>query len=242
MSKDNIKTSGTCQACFGSFAIRNERMVLHGYQRPGIGYTIGKCWGVNELPYELDCEVTKAWRAQLLTLVIPGERKRREATVNATELVLHVQDFSKPYDYRLRAYPTKVLVFVKGVKSEHDLRYSCYTFESVQTNKLAEIDRGIKDLEKLVTELDRRIETWVYAPERLVKEERKQQLLHASRGGNQAWAAVCRNSYRARGNGPLVTQNPEKVTCPKCKVYAERKLLIAESKAQGDIKAITVRA
>lgn len=44
-------TTGTCQVCFGVFETRKGRMVLHGFERPGIGYTVGRCPGVGHLPY-----------------------------------------------------------------------------------------------------------------------------------------------------------------------------------------------
>ena len=43
---------GTCAICLRSQVVRKGRMVTHGYQRPGYGYIIGECFGVNYEPYE----------------------------------------------------------------------------------------------------------------------------------------------------------------------------------------------
>lgn len=50
---------GTCQVCFNKQKIRNDRLVLHGYTRPGDGFLHGDCSGSNEFPYEEDCQLTK---------------------------------------------------------------------------------------------------------------------------------------------------------------------------------------
>lgn len=50
---------GTCQCCFGEFKVNDLRMiVLHGYQRPGHGYIIGNCRGVDYAPFEYDTTLT----------------------------------------------------------------------------------------------------------------------------------------------------------------------------------------
>lgn len=56
----------TCPACFGRFKLHgagdDERLVLHGYERPGDGYVLGRCFGVGLKPYELSVEGTVAFR------------------------------------------------------------------------------------------------------------------------------------------------------------------------------------
>lgn len=51
---------GTCQACFGEFKVNenSKRIVFHGYQRPGHGYTIGQCQGTDHAPFEYDTALT----------------------------------------------------------------------------------------------------------------------------------------------------------------------------------------
>jgi hypothetical protein len=50
---------GTCQWCFGEFKVNSRRgMVLHGYTRPGYGYTVGNCRGVGHAPFEDTHELT----------------------------------------------------------------------------------------------------------------------------------------------------------------------------------------
>ena len=62
--------TGTCPACFRNIKLdvhsRAGRMVLHGYQRPGIGYVIGNCFGVGHHPYETSREGVDAYIERIL--------------------------------------------------------------------------------------------------------------------------------------------------------------------------------
>jgi len=57
--RKEAKFIGSCQICEGDFKLRNDRMVHHGYKRPGNGYIVGDCPGVHEVPYEVSCELVK---------------------------------------------------------------------------------------------------------------------------------------------------------------------------------------
>lgn len=65
---DRGERCGTCPVCFGDYVVSQpshvkgkQKMVHHGYQRPGIGYIVGDCHGVGFQPFELSCEGTKSW-------------------------------------------------------------------------------------------------------------------------------------------------------------------------------------
>jgi hypothetical protein len=47
------QTLGTCAICGRQHVVRGDKVVLHGYQRPGFGYITGDCFGVGYQPYEL---------------------------------------------------------------------------------------------------------------------------------------------------------------------------------------------
>lgn len=63
------KNLGTCPACFNEQCLKDGKMVLHGYRRPGFGWIEGKCFGVEWRPYEVSNEGTIGslvyWRQQL---------------------------------------------------------------------------------------------------------------------------------------------------------------------------------
>jgi len=55
------ENTGSCPVCFQNIKINNERMVLHGYRRPGHGSTVGNCFGYGYPAFELKVEGTKAY-------------------------------------------------------------------------------------------------------------------------------------------------------------------------------------
>ena len=59
-TRDN---TGTCPCCFRNIKLKERgqkhpETVLHGYQRPGWGSAVGKCYGVDFPPFELSSEGT----------------------------------------------------------------------------------------------------------------------------------------------------------------------------------------
>lgn len=59
-TRDN---TGTCGVCFRNIKIirkgEHTFMALHGYNRPGDGFIVGRCPGGDHAPYELSAEATK---------------------------------------------------------------------------------------------------------------------------------------------------------------------------------------
>lgn len=49
---------GTCQACGGQQVVADGRIVLHGYQRPGLGWINGRCMGTGYEPAEHNVALT----------------------------------------------------------------------------------------------------------------------------------------------------------------------------------------
>lgn len=62
----DVTNTGSCPACFGLYKLTDQgKMVHHGYQRPGIGYIIGDCFGVGYEPFELSNAGTVAYVEKL---------------------------------------------------------------------------------------------------------------------------------------------------------------------------------
>lgn len=51
--------TGTCGVCFCNVKIPGGRLALHGYRRPGDGYTHGRCGGTDYQPFELSVVATE---------------------------------------------------------------------------------------------------------------------------------------------------------------------------------------
>ena len=63
-----IQYRGVCQCCCGSVAVSPDTGLasLHGYERPGNGYIVGRCWGAEEKPANVDLTLTHKFRAKAL--------------------------------------------------------------------------------------------------------------------------------------------------------------------------------
>lgn len=73
---------GTCACCFGTFVLDRRfeppRMVLHGYERPGFGYILGRCSGIDFSPYELSAEGTKFMLSQIEPIYLRLKKQLEE--------------------------------------------------------------------------------------------------------------------------------------------------------------------
>ena len=66
---------GTCGICGEIQKLRNEKLVLHGYERPGYGWIEGACFGVGYKAWELSPESAVAF-VERLKILIPGQREK----------------------------------------------------------------------------------------------------------------------------------------------------------------------
>jgi hypothetical protein len=65
---------GTCAACGRIIKVRDGKLVHHGYQRPGYGYIVGDCFGVNYEPHETSPKCAEECKV-FVTKRLEAERK-----------------------------------------------------------------------------------------------------------------------------------------------------------------------
>lgn len=65
LAAERAHKEGQCPCCFKDFIVKTGKIVFHGYERPGIGYTIGECFGVKYPPLEVSKEGLVAFIEQL---------------------------------------------------------------------------------------------------------------------------------------------------------------------------------
>ena len=64
--KRDWTNTGTCACCGANVKMDSTgKLVLHGYKRPGYGYTEGSCFGVGYEPYERSTKGAEDYKAQL---------------------------------------------------------------------------------------------------------------------------------------------------------------------------------
>jgi len=82
---------GKCPVCGGDYKrTHGNKMVHHGYERPGDGYIHGDCYGVGYLPYEVSDEGCVAYKALLAPMVIECGI-RMDALVNGKVISMWVK-------------------------------------------------------------------------------------------------------------------------------------------------------
>lgn len=88
MPETSTRYVGWCPICGRDIKVRDNHLVHHGYQRPGIGHILGDCPGVGYPPYEISTRACDAYRHRLI-----------EAIRNANEYIARLQQ--DPPDLRL---------------------------------------------------------------------------------------------------------------------------------------------
>lgn len=117
--------TGSCPVCFQNVKLASEKIVLHGYKRPGHGTVQGKCIGVGFPPFELSVKGTKEFLDEYLE---PGLRSLKESrkALDAEDLTT-VKPYNREYtrndpewDMMLRRAKEDLDARVKSAERERD--------------------------------------------------------------------------------------------------------------------------
>lgn len=79
---------GTCGFCGKEFRVQQDKLVLHGYKRPGTGETVGRCPGANLAPYELSPETAQLGVDYYKKEVEWSEKQLRQARANPLSITV----------------------------------------------------------------------------------------------------------------------------------------------------------
>ena len=117
---DKVGRVGTCCICENHQVLDRKRldqdghptMVKHGYQRPGVGYLIGECFGVGWAPYELSPKACEAWRDRLVDMIANQKQniKDLKAVTEYDGIYVAIVD----YEYAHPDEFEKVVLFKSG--------------------------------------------------------------------------------------------------------------------------------
>lgn len=143
-TRDN---TGTCPVCFrvqkltpGSLHGTDRSrpgMVLHGYQRPGLGYVVGNCFGQGWPPWELSSEGTVAWVGRLHDQLHSIEVSIANLEAGKVEVIMNREKLVKKQDVTEAEWKRIV-----------DARH-------------AELKSWLSGTEKTIEDLDKKIRGWV---------------------------------------------------------------------------------
>jgi hypothetical protein len=175
---------GNCQICERDQKLHKGRMVHHGYRRPGYGSIEGDCPGVDELPYEVSCDLIKTYKVNMearLAGLVRFAAKLAAREVTSFQLLEH------------RGYRDVELVeYHAGVTDP-------YRFERAFERLVRETDRDIEGARFAISRAAKRIEAWRPMPIRTVEEEEaKTAALRADRAKVVADKRAARQAEQAR--------------------------------------------
>jgi hypothetical protein len=201
-----LDVRGTCQACFRQFVVKRTTgsskytsvpgnevgkigMVLHGFQRPGYGYLEGMCWGAGRPPYELSCELTKAWYKNLVEVKMPSLRDFLERLVTgrhksftvalrraeAREMGFSEDSLVPPTVIAVEGDPLPPILQKRALSDQPN-------FDSLRKRKIMDVELEIEGLRKFIKFLLDKINDWRYAPDKFI-----QRKTHPSELSGKAW-------------------------------------------------------
>jgi uncharacterized protein (DUF2164 family) len=212
---------GNCQLCEGDFKLTSaDRMVHHGYKRPGDGSIHGDCPAVDALPYEMSCELINSY--------VAGLRLQLEA---ANRYLVKLESGAVTYltDSHIAGYKaTRRVVtveFVAGVSAP-------YCFDRALRDAKQHIENTIQNLESSIERCDKRIAAWEPVPTRIVSElVAKAQEEKDARKAERAAAKAVRDAKKAATTAKMAAlrqKRQEAFNAFEAKIIAAAKLPTAE--------------
>lgn len=161
------QTLGACQACLRDFVVHTdgnkvERMVLHGYSRPGTGYIQGKCPGTNVEPFEISCTFTKEWRNYLVTEKLPAFRLALVDLESGK-----AKNFTASHHDRRTGKSIKQFVTEGSTNNPAPWDKKEPDWAALRRTAIFRQKNLIEQVETDVVWLTERIRCWVYSPEKL---------------------------------------------------------------------------
>jgi hypothetical protein len=146
-------------------------MVLHGYKRPGHGYVVGDCPGVDHVPYEVSCNLVSEHIVNLRSYVVTREKRLAELKAGTvTELLVEVSE-GRGWDRT-----KKLVTLVAGspeAREREPYRPSASRWQAALEYHIYEAERDIRHAKHDIERCTRRVEAWVAKPVRTVEEELK---------------------------------------------------------------------
>lgn len=132
-----MENTGHCQICSGVQKMNRGKMVNHGFTRPGYGYIVGNCFGVNALPYEKSSDTCTSYIDVL------------KDYLNTTEHTIA----------RLKGPSTKSLRVGSG-KHAHDVKIGDPDWEKTLASAIAGQESQKRQIEGDIEYYKKRIKNW----------------------------------------------------------------------------------
>lgn len=182
-TKLKIGILGTCPVCEGEFKTKSERMVHHGYRRPGWGSIVGDCFAVNMPAYEVSNEGCRTYK-----LVLQDRIENLKAALERVPFLTHHVEY-----YRSAYGRDEKTQYAVGVTPAN------MWFSKIESRK-KELRNDIEGCERTVDRMDSLIAAWVKKPLREVTEAAAEALAKAERDARVAERQAKRDAKKAKSD------------------------------------------
>lgn len=150
---------GTCQCCFGQFKVVGGKIALHGYQRPGIGFILGRCRGALALPLEQSCELTIQFAGELLGALATNLSQLDDLHADKIDsFSVQVTDWDAP---RL-AYGKRQMKWVEVVRGQESSGFQLRipSFKSIRFSRIGQLQSNSRGLISNIATLHKVAREW----------------------------------------------------------------------------------
>ena len=154
-----LRHVGWCPVCEGTFKVRSQLLVHHGYERPGYGYIVGDCFGVNRPPHELSPRTAEEYLSEA---VVPRIRE-------VEKWIQRLGPPGEPEQLSFDEYDPRSRQYVPGMKRRSEVKDYDWTNRLRRTREQAADE--LASLQKEAGRLETLIAEWRPQPLRTVEEE-----------------------------------------------------------------------
>lgn len=162
-----LRHLGFCPVCQRDIKIRGNRLVHHGYERPGEGYIVGDCFAVDMPPHELSSETAVAYQRSVVTPAVQKAEREVETLKLDPEWML----FERWEPKAQGASGRSGYVTVQLTRSE----VSAYDWNQKLTGLRYKAQRYLDDMLTEQRRVQTLIDTWQPQPLREVEEEERRE-------------------------------------------------------------------
>lgn len=186
---------GYCPICERDIKLADNKLVHHGYQRPGHGSIVGDCFAVFGEPYELTDEVCKDWREGQVQHKVALENHLGKLQSNEVTHMAESHQNRRTGEWIVEEY-------IAGVTAPH------YFFNHLD-RLIQHTKYEIRGCESEIKRMDLKIQNWTLKPVRTIEEAVEQE--RQKKADRQAEQDAARQA-RADKAAALKTKNEARET------------------------------
>lgn len=153
--KEPVKPRDECQICEGTFACHNGVLGHHGYKRPGWGFIVGDCTGVDHKPFPATDALVKY--RESLDRYIEGRKNAMKRIKKAETLDYEYKD-GPSWDKSTKTITVPIAKGFKGGFIEGHKHRFFPTFEELKGYEIKSVERELDHAANEAKRIDARIE------------------------------------------------------------------------------------